>query len=250
MIGMVSPKNGQHFLIDDRIAQREVDYADIGSHDVVLEVGPGTGVLTKHVARKADRVVAVEIDEMLVKQLRRTMPDNVDVIHADVLEVDFSSLPQFNKIVANLPFQISSPITFKLLEEGFSVAVLMYQKEFAERMVAQPGSKDYSRLTVHVYYKAKCEILETVPKGKFKPHPRVDTSLVRMIPRDSPPFKVKDEALFLGITKQLFAQRRKKIKNVLSKTQREKAASFPFLDKRVEKLHPSEIAELSNLIAR
>lgn len=247
---MVSPKHGQHFLIDERVAQREVDYAEISGKDVVLEIGPGTGVLTRLLARQANQVVTVEIDEMLVSQLRRTMPDNVEVIHADVLDVDFSSLPLFNKVVANLPFTISSPITFKLLRHSFSVAVLMYQKEFAKRMVAQPGNKDYSRLTVHLYYKAECEILETVSKGKFKPHPRVDACLVRVTPRDEPPFYVENEELFLDITKQLFTQRRKKIKNALTDEQRGKAASFPFLDSRVEELHPAEIAELSNLIAR
>jgi len=146
-------KLGQHFLVDEQVAGRETTYANIGKDDVVLEIGPGKGVLTQLLARDAKKVIAVEIDRFFVEELKNKMPSNVEVIHADVLKIDFNTLPLFNKIVSNLPFQISSPVTFKLLEYPFSKAVLIYQKDFADRMIAVPGTKDYSRLSVGVYYK-------------------------------------------------------------------------------------------------
>ncbi len=241
-------KTGQHFLIDECVAEREVDYAGICKDDVVLEIGPGTGIITRFLAAKAQRVLAVEIDKYLVQQLQNNMSKNVILMHGDALKVDYKQLPKFNKIVSNLPFQISSPITFKLLEHDFSLAVLMYQKEFAERMVAEPHSKQYSRLTVHLYYKAICEILETVPKTCFNPQPKVDSCIVRLKPRKTPPFNVEDEQFFLSLTKKLFNHRRKKIKNILSETQRNSLGSTPYLNQRVEELFPEEIGKLSNLL--
>jgi len=148
-------KIGQNFLIDKKVAERELEYASIEKNDVVLEIGPGKGIITKLLSEKAQKVIAIEIDEKLVSELKEFLPDNVLLISGDALKVDFDLLPKFNKIVSNLPFHISSPITFKLLDFDFSLAVLIYQKEFAERMVAKSGSKDYSRISVGVYYRSK-----------------------------------------------------------------------------------------------
>src|SRR4030042_3085756 len=131
---------GQNFLIDKNIAILEVKQANIESDDTVLEIGPGLGILTKLLAEKAKRVIAIEIDENLINKLKKTLPENVDLIHEDALNIDFETLPKFNKIVSNLPYQISSPITFKFLDYDFESAILIYQKEFAERLVAKPGS--------------------------------------------------------------------------------------------------------------
>ncbi|MCK5459008.1 MAG: methyltransferase domain-containing protein, partial [Thermoplasmatales archaeon] len=120
-------KLGQHFLIDKHVAEREITYADIGTDDVVLEIGPGKGILTQLLAKKAKKIIAIEIDSALVEKLENTVPGNVSVIHADIMKIDFNTLPRFNKIVSNLPFQISSPVTFKLLKYPFSKAVLIYQ---------------------------------------------------------------------------------------------------------------------------
>ena len=174
MVQMAKKKLGQHFLIDKNIAAREIAYASIRSDDIVLEIGPGKGVLTRLLAQKAKQVIAIEIDNDLLQKLKSSLPDNVRLIHGDALKVDFNSLPSFDKIVANLPFQISSPVTFKFLQHKFSKAILIYQKDFADRMVALPGSKDYSRLSVGVYYKAYCKILEIVPNTCFFPQPKID----------------------------------------------------------------------------
>jgi 16S rRNA (adenine1518-N6/adenine1519-N6)-dimethyltransferase len=241
-------KLGQIFLIDKKVAECEVNYANITQDDVVLEIGPGQGILTKLLAEKAKKVVAIEIDNNLINTLKNTIPDNVELINGDALEIDYKTLPKFNKIVSNLPFQISSPITFKLLEYGFSLAVLIYQKEFADRMIATPGNKDYSRLSVGVYYKTKCELLETIPKTCFKPQPKVDSCIIRLTPRENPPFSIVNEKFFFDLTKNLFNYRRKKIKNTLKDLYTIPLKDVPYFNSRVENLTPEQIGELSNII--
>lgn len=234
-------------MIDKQVAGREVDYANPDAEDIVLEIGPGKGILTKLLAKRVKKVIAIEIDSQLVKKLKSTLPDNVTLINADALKIDFKTLPVFNKIVSNLPFQISSPITFKLLKYSFSKAVLIYQKDFAERMIAGSGSKDYSRLSVGIYYKTRCRILETVSKEFFYPMPKVDSSIVELIPRENPPFTVVNEKFFFDVTKKLFGHRRKKIKNILEDVHT-KLENIPYLDRRIEELTPEQIGELSNLL--
>ena len=241
-------KLGQNFLIDKRVAEREVEYAGIKNNDVVLEIGPGQGILTRLLAEKAKRVIAIEIDKNLIGNLRSSIPENVELIHDDALKIDFETLPKFNKIVSNLPFQISSPITFKLLDHNFELAVLIYQKEFADRMIAIPDSKNYSRLSVGVYYKTNCELLETIPKTCFKPRPKVDSCAIRLIPRKDPPFSLNNEQFFFELTKNLFNHRRKKIKTTLKEFYNINLEKVPYLDKRVENLTPKQIGEISSIL--
>jgi len=238
----------QHFLVNEDVAKREVAYADINDDDVVLEIGPGRGVLTRLIAKHAKQVVAVEIDKELSEYLKRVLPDNVKVINADILTVDFSSLPVFSKIVANLPFKVSSPVTFLLLKQRFKKAVLMYQRDFAERMIAKPGCKDYSRLSISVYYYAYCQVLEVVPRSCFSPAPRVDACIVEVIPRGEPPFNVRDEFFFFDMVKRLFTHRRKKIKHVIQGYYTNNINSLPYMDMRVEDVPPEGLADLSNRV--
>ena len=241
-------KTGQNFLIKKEIAEREVDYADIQKDDIVLEIGPGNGIITKLISEKAKQVIAIELDKKLFFNLKSFLPDNVLLINDDVLKVDFSCLPKFNKIISNLPFQISSPITFKFLESKFELAILIYQKEFAERMVAIPGNKNYSRLSVSVYYHAYCEILEYVSKNCFNPKPKVDSCIVKLFPC-KPPFNIIDKKFFFDLTKELFNHRRKKIKTTISKFYNiSEFQKIPFLNQRVEELSPEQIGELSNIL--
>lgn len=244
---MAKKKLGQNFLIDNDVAEREIIFADLKKDDIVLEIGPGKGILTQLLARRVKQVIAIEIDSQLVTGLAPTLPKNVTLINADALEIDFKSLSPFNKIVSNLPFQISSPITFKFLEHPFSKAILMYQKDFADRMVAVPRTKEYSRLSVGVYYKTHCRILEVVPKKCFYPVPKVDSCIVELIPRENPPFSVTDERFFFNLTKQLFTHRRKIIKNTLEEFY-DNLENIPYLDNRVEELNPEQIGELSNML--
>jgi len=136
---------------------------------------------------------------------------NVKIVHGDVLRIE---LPKFNKVVANLPYGISSEVTFRLLERDFELAVLMYQWEFAERLIARPGSADYGRLTVNVYYRAEVELLEKVLPSAFLPQPKVFSAVVRLRPR-KPPFKVVDERIFFDVVRALFQHRRQKVRNAL-----------------------------------
>ncbi len=241
-------KLGQNFLIDPNTATLEVNYADIKKDDVVLEVGPGKGILTKLLAKNAEKVIAVEIDKSLVETLKDTLPSNVTLIHSDVLKLDFEKLPRFNKVVSNLPYQISSPFTFKLLDYSFDLAVLVYQKEFAQRMVAKPGSKTYSRLSVNVYYKAECSLLRIVSKNVFYPIPRVDSAIVKLVPRKVPAFNVENEEFFKSFVTVLFSHRRKKIRNIIKDKYGFYLTDNLYNDKRVDSLTPEEIGLLSDIV--
>ena len=239
---------GQHFLIDKNIIEKEINEATLAKSDIVLEIGPGKGALTRELAKKAKQVIAIEIDKQLYNVLLKDISDNVTLICDDVMKVDFSLFPSFTKVVANLPYQISSPITFKLLNYQFKKAVLIYQKEFAERMIASPNTKHYGRLSVNVYYKATCELIQTISKNCFSPKPKVDSAMIRLIPRDKPAFNVQNEEFFFHITKVLFSHRRKKIKNIIQHEFDIKQDAIPFLDKRVEMLSAEEIGILSDEI--
>ncbi len=177
----ISPRKimSQNFLINSHILERQIDYAAISKDDKVLEIGGGTGVLTERLARKAAHVFCIEFDKMLASYLRKKfkLNDNVTIIEGDVLKLD---LPEVNKIVANLPYHISSPITFKLLETKFEVAILMYQLEFAKRMIALPKTEDYSRLSANLQYQAEVKIVEKISKGNFYPPPKVDSAIVEI----------------------------------------------------------------------
>jgi 16S rRNA (adenine1518-N6/adenine1519-N6)-dimethyltransferase len=242
---MAKQRFGQHFLIDQTVANREVDYAALTDDDVVLEIGPGKGVITQLLAQKALQVIAIEIDRRLIKQLQSTLPPNVLLIAGDALTIDFATLPSFTKIVSNLPFEISSPIMFKFLEIPFEKAILMFQKDFAERLVASPGTKAYSRLTVGVNYKACCRLLENVPRGCFSPAPQIDASLIELIPYETPAFSVENEQFFFTLTKQLFTHRRKTIRATM-KSLYGSIEHLSYLDKRVEELTPEQIGKLSD----
>ena len=243
--GIVPKKSkGQNFLIDERVAERHVKFADIEPTDRILEVGPGFGILTGYLTELSDNVTAIELDVKLADFIEQTYP-GVTLIRGDAMKVDF---PEFDRFVSNLPYSISTPIIFKLLEHKFKKAVVMVQKEFAERMVADVGSVDYSRLTVNLFYKADCKILETVPASRFKPRPKVDSALVEIVPRESP-FKVLDEKTFFDVTEATFNHRRKQIGTSL------KAAGLidnndqiPYANDRVENLRPNEIGEIADAV--
>lgn len=241
-------KLGQHFLVDEAIASRIVEYADLGPEDWVLEIGPGEGILTAALAAKADLVYAVEIDPELAAQLTGRL-SNVQVITGDALKVE---LPECNKIVSNLPYQISSSLTYRLLSRPFDTAVLMYQWEFARRLKAAPGSEHYGRLAMTAGFFCQVEILEKVSKMAFRPVPQVDSAIVRLLPRpDRPP---GDAAQLIHLAEGLFNNRRKKVKKGLASL----GARGPdlaeldpeLLEKRPEELSSDEAASLLGAISR
>jgi len=210
----ISPSRlmGQNFLIDEAVAEREVEAAQLRGGEVVLEVGPGLGALTEHILARGCRVVAVEKDPALARALEdRLASDRLEVVNDDVLEIE---LPCFEVVVSNIPYSISTPLTFKLLEHGFSRAVLTYQEEFAARLVAQPGDPEYSRLSVAASYYAEVEVLGLVPAKAFYPKPKVRSAIVRLRPRAAP--VDVDEKLFFNLVRGLFTVKRKTVKNALA----------------------------------
>ena len=244
--GVVPKKSkGQNFLTDERVARRHVDYAEIEKGDRVLEVGPGLGILTDILVQRSDDVTCIELDDTLAEFISEKYGDIITLIHADAMKVDF---PPFDRFVSNLPYSISTPVIFKLLECDFKKAVVMVQKEFADRMVAPVGTDDYSRLTVNLYYRAECRILEKVPASRFNPKPKVDSALVEIVPREAP-FKVLDERTFFKVTEITFNHRRKKIGTSLKAAGMiPKGATVPFMDERVEVLTPEDIGQLSDAV--
>lgn len=261
--GIILNKNlGQNYLIDKNKRDQIIRFGNVNKNDTVLEVGTGIGTLTIELAKKAGKVIAIEQDENIYNILNRRLEDekidNVELINDDALKVDF---PKFNKIISNLPYQISSPITFKFLEYDFDLAILMYQKEFAQRMNGKVGSKNYSRLSAMLYFKCNAETLTTVSCESFIPKPKIDSSVVKLTPKEN---KISNEdfKIYSDFTKALFQHRNKKIKNalidsrhVISKIDKkilkkrlnsiESDELNEFLSKRVIALTPEEILYIS-----
>lgn len=244
--GIVPKKSkGQNFLIDGRVADRHIGYAGIREGDRVLEVGPGLGILTGRLTDLPCELTCIEIDDILAEYIEDNFSDRLTLIHGDAVKVPF---PPFDVFVSNLPYSVSTPVIFKLLDCSFRTAVVMVQKEFADRMVADVGSPDYSRLTVNLFYRADCEIMETVPASRFNPRPKVDSALVRITPRKAP-FDVLDERTFFRVTEVAFNHRRKKIGTSLKAAGMVRTGEdIPHLDDRIENLRPSEIGEIADAV--
>jgi 16S rRNA (adenine1518-N6/adenine1519-N6)-dimethyltransferase len=216
--GRPDPEFDQHFLVDDRVLDRIPTYAEGFDRSHVLEIGAGTGALTDRLLAVADRVTAVERDESYAAFLREEFSDEIAAGHLDIVAGDAldTDLPEFSCSVSNLPYGVSSEVTFRLLPAGKPL-VLMYQLEFAERMAAAPGTSEYGRLSVAAQHYADVELVETVPRAAFDPQPRVESAVVRLTPRE-PDYEVADEAFFLDFVKALFTQRRKTVRNAIRNT--------------------------------
>ena len=221
-------KYGQNFLIDIRVLDKIIAAAEITKDDVVLEIGPGIGTMTQYLAQAARHVIAVEIDANLIPILKETLQDysNVVLLHNDILKVDITELArQYNqdrpiKVVANLPYYITTPIIMGLFEKEVPVnnITVMVQKEVADRMQTGPGSKDYGALSLAVQYYAKPYLVANVPQNCFLPRPSVGSAVIRLTRYVTPPVQVKDTALMFRIIRASFNQRRKTLLNGLSNT--------------------------------
>ena len=220
----MSKKLGQNFLIKRGIVDEIVHAAEITVGEPVLEVGPGIGTLTQGLAQSGADVTAIELDRRLLEVLDTTLAsyDNVRIIHGDVLKLDVPTIMNHKpfKVVANLPYYITTPIIMSLLESKLPIErlVVMVQKEVALRMVAKPGTKDYGALSVAVQYYTEPDIILDVPPKSFLPAPAVTSSVIRCVLRDKPPVGVRDEKLFFRVVKAGFAQRRKTFANTMRTT--------------------------------
>lgn len=218
-------KYGQNFLIDVNILKKIVSSAGITRRDCVIEIGPGIGALTQHLAEKAGQVIAVEIDKKLIPILEETLSDydNVTVLNEDILKVDIAKLTkernngQALKVVANLPYYITTPIIMGLFESHAPISdmTVMVQKEVAERMQAVPGSKDYGMLSLAVQYYARPEIVMNVPPVCFMPRPGVGSSVIRLSRQEERPVETDDERFLFSVIRAAFNQRRKTLANAL-----------------------------------
>ncbi|MDO5814243.1 MAG: 16S rRNA (adenine(1518)-N(6)/adenine(1519)-N(6))-dimethyltransferase RsmA [Methanobrevibacter sp.] len=206
---------GQNYLIDKNKRDQIVNFGNVTKDDIVLEIGTGIGTLTIELAKKAKKVIAIEQDEriceILANRLKDEKIDNVELINDDAVKVEF---PKFNKIISNLPYQISSPITFKFLNYDFDLAILMYQKEFASRMNGKVATKDYSRLSAMLYFRCDVEKLTEVSNESFIPKPQIDSTVVKLTPKENI-ITDEDFKTYSKFTKALFQHRNKKIRNAL-----------------------------------
>lgn len=224
---------GQNFLTDGNILMKIAEAAEISKEDLVLEIGPGLGSLTAELAERAGMVVAVEIDRRLIPVLKETLRDflNIKIINGDILRLNIKNelaaavderkggfIPAAVKIVANLPYYITTPVVMALLESGLRVKtmVFMVQKEVADRMRADPGGKDYGALSVAVRYYSKPSVVISVPPHSFIPQPDVDSAVIKLEVYDKPPVLLKDKELFFQAVKAAFGQRRKTLVNALN----------------------------------
>lgn len=257
---------GQNFLIDDNVIDKIIDGARVKEGDKVIEVGPGIGTLTREMAKRAEKVVAVEIDKNLIPILKETLSDfdNTEVVNEDILKVDINKLVDEKlsggpvKLIANLPYYITTPIVMKFLEEDIPVTdiVVMVQKEVADRMNAVPSTKDYGALSVAVQYYCDTEIVAKAPRHMFIPQPKVDSTVIGLHIREEKKYKADNEQLFFKTVKAAFGQRRKTLLNslssmgVLDKAKIKEVLAEAGIDekRRGETLSIEEFANLSNII--
>jgi len=250
---------GQNFMIESSIFPLLSGYAAVGRADVVLDAGAGFGFLTRFLSKRCKEVIAVEKDPQVAEVLREQLRGlaNVTIVEGDVLKM---ALPEFNKVVSIPPYYLSSRLVTSLLERKVECAVLVFQQEFASRLVADVGSEDYGWLTVVACHGAEVELFDAVPKAMFYPPPEVDSVMVRLKPWKVAPFEVKDEAFFRRMVRWLFTQRNKKLCNALmplikstlkvAKEDAERLAyALPFRDRRVRELSPKDFGALANALA-
>ena len=262
---MFQKKFGQNFLIDTHVLEKIISAAGITKNDCVLEIGPGIGTMTQYLAENAGHVVAVEIDRNLIPILKETLADydNVTVINEDILRVDIKALAEeYNggkpiKVVANLPYYITTPIIMGLFESGVPIdnITVMVQKEVADRMKEGPGSKDYGALSLAVQYYAEPEIVANVPPNCFIPRPNVGSAVIRLTRHKEMPVEVKDPVLMFKIIRASFNQRRKTLQNGLGN-----APELPYTKEQIaaemgltptirgEALSLAQFAQLSDIL--
>ncbi|MEM3695323.1 MAG: 16S rRNA (adenine(1518)-N(6)/adenine(1519)-N(6))-dimethyltransferase RsmA [Candidatus Bathyarchaeia archaeon] len=257
----ITPKKrlGQNFMVNQSTFQLIAEHACLTKNDAVLDIGAGLGFLTKFLAERCEKVLAVEFDSKLLKVLRGQLKahTNVEIIEGDILKVP---VPQFNKVASVPPYNISSQLLPWLFNKNFECAVLVLQKEFAHHLVAKIGSEEYGWLTVITYYNAEVELLDEIPSWMFYPQPEVDSVIVRLKPKKQHPFTVKNEKLLQKLTQYLFNRRNRKVRNVISSFIRSTSfaitnkfenvlESSALFDKRVRELAPEDFGELANALA-
>jgi len=248
---------GQHFLYDPSILKRIIDAAMLSPEDTVVEIGPGPGRLTRMLAERVRKVIAIELDKVLYNELKTALSEygNIELIAGDALKYPYETLEEF-KVVANIPYSITTPLLFRLFEERGHLRsiTLTVQKEVAGRIVAGPGSREYGILSIMAQYYGRPRIVFPVPRGAFRPVPKVDSAVIRMELYEKPPVSVIDEKLFFRVIRASFSQRRKTLANALKpfgedmKERLLQAGIEPA--RRAETVSMSEFAVLSDILSK
>lgn len=252
--GIFPKKNlDQHFLIDKEAIGQEIDAAQIKKTETVLEIGPGPGTLTKELIKHAKKVIVIELDAALANLLKNEFHESIEIINADALKTEF---PPFDKCVSNIPYSISGKLTIKLGELG-KPSVLMYQKEFAKRLIALPGKKEYSKISVMAQHYFTPEYIATIPRASYYPAPKVDSAIVRLIPKKKDP-KIKDEYIFKKTVSALFMHKNQKSKKsfyhsrhifgISKEKAKEIGESMPDGETKVYELDIDKLAQISNYL--
>jgi 16S rRNA (adenine1518-N6/adenine1519-N6)-dimethyltransferase len=252
---MPKSRIGQNFLYDQSILKKIIMSADLSAKDTVAEIGPGHGKLTEMLAQIVKKVIAIELDDALYERLNSMfiLKDNIELVHDDALKFPFQDIGRF-KVVANIPYYITTPLIFRLLEEkkGLKTMTLTVQKEVAERIVATPGGKDYGVLSIMVQYHAHPELKFIIPRQKFKPVPRVDSAVLHIRMLENPPVTVENETFFFKVVKTSFSQRRKTLANSLKGMRKDIRERLILSDidpqRRPETLSLEEFARLSHTL--
>ncbi len=250
---------GQNFFVDTAFYPKLADYAELSESDVVLDAGAGFGFLARFLSSKCKGVIAVEKDPQVAEVLRSSVThlDNVSVVEGDVLKAE---LPPFNKVIALPPYYLSTQLVTWVLERNVDCTVLVVQREFAQRLIAEVGTEDYGWLTVVAAQKAQAKLLDEVPKDCFYPPPEVNSTILRLKPWSKKPFKPKNPALFIQLTKWLFTERNRKLakaaapylQSYLKMTKphaKEASAKLPFSDMRPRELTPKEFGEVADALS-
>ncbi len=246
---------GQNFLLDPSILKRIVQAAHLSPEDTVIEIGPGPGRLTMLLAAHTKKVIAIELDVELYERLTEELSgyDNIEVVHGDALKFPYETLGEF-KVVANIPYYITTPILFKLFEhrDRLQSITMTLQKEVAVRVAAKPGGKEYGILSLMAQYYGRPKMEFIIPKGAFRPVPRVDSAVIHIEIYEKPPVLVKDEKFFFRVIKTAFSQRRKTLANALKTISGESKEKLVLAGiepaRRAETLSMEEFARLSDLI--
>jgi len=244
---------GQHFLVDPKVVERIVNAAELSKDDLIIEIGSGLGVVTAELAKHVHHLIAVEIDKELLKISQEVLKSfgNISFVAQDILKTDLAKLAlgRKYKVIGNLPYYITAPIIEKILkaEDKPELAVVMTQKEVAERMTAAPGSKKYGSFSIFVQYHAEAKLDSFVSKSSFHPWPEVGSAIVILRPYKTPKYEVKDEKLFFDIMHAAFQQRRKKLRNSLKEYRLE--GSNIDLNRRAEELTIEDFVTLSDYLS-
>ncbi len=247
----VHPKKsrGQHFLVDEKVMEKILEALEPRKEDVVLEIGSGIGIMTNILGSKVKKVVGVEKDVRLAKIAEEMARDNVEILYGDFLDLEVPK--EVNKVIGNIPYNISSKVLEKVLRSDIERAVLTFQWEFAERVLASPGNKKYGRITILAHYYSEVELVEKIPPKAFYPRPKVESAVLLFKRRKRPLVEVVDEGEFFEFVKELFSQRRKKIKTILRNFDHPLPRNLELiLEKRPEELSVVDLGELFNEVKK